>query len=286
MSRPGSYRWGPKTTWSSRDKRTALSRQRQINRRSSAWASSRASSFAPTSVSRNIMLPETKYFDVGFDNTNAAVTTSWAGSEVPCDDYIDSNGTAAAYTDSALIPSANGSGYGQVVGNRYKLKKVRVRGTVSPESLSNLSVPAGAAIGRVMLVMDTQPNGAQAQGEDIMQDMGLSGANIMSFKRTSFSSGRFRILKDEFLHMPIIADQPNSTTTQDFGYDSAKFTFQYTPKVPIQVNVKSGNATPTVAGLETCNIFLLTMVNIANSAGIQSGATYRVSGSSRAYYCE
>ena len=54
---------------------------------------------------------ETKYFDTGINTSVTFGGTSWTGSEVPCDNYINSSGAAAAYTDSALIPSANGSGY-------------------------------------------------------------------------------------------------------------------------------------------------------------------------------
>jgi len=127
--------------------------------------------------------PETKYFDCGI---NAAITTAgttWADTEVPCDAYMTSDGaTTGAYTASALIPSSIGSGYGQIVGNKYNLKGLRVRGAAWISTLSDQPDINSPVYVRLILVMDTQCNGAQAQGEDIMQDMGALQENCFSVK--------------------------------------------------------------------------------------------------------
>lgn len=80
---------------------------------------------------------------------------------MPCTNYIQSDGTTlGAYTDSALIPSAVGAGYGQVVGSKYMLHKIRVRGQVFPAVNSDQAdVPPMASV-RVVLVQDLRPNGA------------------------------------------------------------------------------------------------------------------------------
>lgn len=225
---------------------------------------------------------ETKYFDTGI---NVAVTTAgstWADTEVTCDNYITSAGAVAAYTDSALIPSAVGSGYGQVVGNRYKIKKIRVRGNLSCTITTGGTTTSGPVFARILLVMDKQPNGTQAQGEDIMQDTGAAAENAYSFKRVADTSGRFRVLKDEFHVLDTSTAVNNaSATTVSVGNNGRQFSFQYRPKKPIEVNIKSGNATPTVAGLINCNIFLLCY-------GVQSGAAkaINVQAVGRCYYCE
>ena len=75
-------------------------------------------------------LDETKYFDTSFAQTISG-NADWSGTEVPCTNYIQSDGTTVgAYTDSALIPSSIGAGYGQVVGSKYRIKKIRVRGII------------------------------------------------------------------------------------------------------------------------------------------------------------
>ncbi len=240
-----------------------------------ARAAPRAQSFAPTSRA-SAMTPETKYFDTGINIAVGVTGADWTGTEIPCDNYVNSSGSAAAYTDSALIPSANGSAYGQVVGNRYKLKKIRVRGRIFPGTAVDQADVSVGAVSRLMLVMDTQPNGAQAQGEDVMQDIGAAGETIFSYKRVADTSGRFRILKDIFMDLNVSAVGTDGTNTNSVGFLAQSFSFQYQPQVPIQVNIKSGNATPTIGGLSSCNIFLL-----LNS---QVGAT--IVAASRAYYCD
>lgn len=242
----------------------------------------RQQSFAPTSRA-SLMMPETKYFDVGINGSTTWAGTTFADTEVPCDNYVNSSGTAAAYSDSALIPSAVGSGYGQVNGNRYKLKKIRVRGDVAVNILPVQDDANYARLVRVMLVMDTQPNGTQAQGEDIIQDVGASSENLYAYKRVASSSGRFRILKDQFITLQPTTAQTDGTATSSNGFQSQQFSMQYQPKTPIQVNIKSGNSTPTVAGLETCNIFLL-MAGI--DAGNGSAVQTFMHASARTYYSD
>lgn len=225
-------------------------------------------------ISRNA--GEKKYFDLGFNHLFAGTPNDWTTCELPADNYVNSSGTAAAYTDSAMIPSANGSGYGQVVGNRYKIIKLRFRGAlyVSPES-DQADLKNGCQV-RMMLVLDTQPNGAQAQAEDIMQDIGANEC-LYSYKRIASTSSRFRILKDEFLVLQQIGAGTDGASTNSINYETKQFSFQYTPRKPIEVNIKSGNATPTVAGLINCNIFCIWSA---------VGGTPNLLGASRCYYMD
>ena len=86
---------------------------------------------APKQSAMSILYPETKYFDTSFNVPIVGASGNWTSTEVACDAYVDADGSTAAYTASALIPSAIGSGYGQVDGNRYKLKKIRARGQIT-----------------------------------------------------------------------------------------------------------------------------------------------------------
>jgi len=232
--------------------------------------------------------PETKYFDTAFAASVLAAGTSWADTEVPMTSYVNSSGAVAAYTDSALIPSAQGTGYGQVIGNKYKLKALRVKGFVKVAILSAQQTPAEARYTRIMLVMDTQPNGAQAQGEDIMQDMGGGVNNLSSYMRVSDGAGRrFVILGDKTMKMDSHAIIRTGTLAADpivngLAFQPVAFKFAYAPKTPLEVQVKSGNATPTVAGLVNTNIFLLSYT--IDAAG--NAITAAVNGNARVYYCD
>jgi len=118
---------------------------------------------------------ETKYFDTSQGSAGIANAADWTGSELPSTNYIQSDGTTlGAYTDSALIPSAVGAGYGQVVGSKYHLKKIRTRGQIwSIVQSDQADVPLPSTV-RMLLVMDTRPNGAQGQGEEVLADMGTA----------------------------------------------------------------------------------------------------------------
>jgi len=236
----------------------------------------KASSAPSPRAQMSLVLPETKYFDTGINIAVVGSASGWTGTEVACDNYVNSSGTAAGYTDSALIPSAIGSGYGQVNGNRYKLKKLRVRGQITRAPASDQAdMNVGTPV-RLMLIHDTAPNGAQAQGEDIIQDLGEE-ESIYAFKRIGESGGRFRILKDEFFYLENIVAGTDAANTNSLGFSCAQFSFQYVPKTPIVVNVKSGSATPTIASLITANIFLLCQ---------PAGQSVVVKGASRAYYVD
>lgn len=223
-----------------------------------------------------IMPPETKYFDVSLSQTIASAA-DWTGTEVPCTNYIQSDGTTVGtYNDSALIPSGIGAGYGQVQGNKYFLKNIRIRGQITPALAQDQADVPTQAVVRVVLVHDTQPNGAQAQGEEVFTDMGAATQCNHSFLAMGAGTGgRFRILKDKtFRLQPAIAgtDGANTNSTARSG---VTFNFSYRPKKPIQVILKANSSTPTVAALSNNNIFMLAHCD-AGSNGLNAV--------SRAYY--
>jgi len=208
------------------------------------------------------MPTETKYFDTSFSQTIAAAA-DWTGTEVPCTNYIQSDGTTVgAYTDSALIPSAIGAGYGQVNGNKYYLNTIRVRGHIIPTVTSDAADVKEAFSTRLVLVEDTQPQGAQAQGENVFTDMGNVAQNNFSFlAMAAGSGGRFRILKDKtYIFQPGVAGT-DGASTNSVTNTGQLFKFNYTWKKNKQVVLKANSAVPTVASLSNSNIFLLAHCN-------------------------
>jgi len=201
---------------------------------------------------------ETKYFDTSQSQTvsNAA---DWTGSEVPSTNYVQSDGTTVgAYTDAALIPSAIGAGYGQVNGSKYRIKKIRCRGIVTSVAASDnndVGAPAGV---RLVLVQDTRPNGAQAQGEEVFTDMGgASQCNFSFLAMGAGQAGRFRILKDQFITLNPAIAATDGANTNSFSREGCMFSFTWKPKTPPEVLLKANSSTPTVASLSSMNVFLL-----------------------------
>lgn len=201
---------------------------------------------------------EMKYFDTSFSQNISAVA-DWTGTEVPCTNYIQSDGTTlGAYTDSALIPSAIGAGYGQINGNKYYLRKLRIKGhVVSAQGQDQADVPVPRSV-RIIVVLDKQPQGAQAQGESIFTDMGTSPqANFSFLAMAAGSGGRFQILKDkEFMLQPMAAGT-DGANTNSVVCGGANFKCNYAWKKPLAVQLKANSATPTVASLSNYNIFII-----------------------------
>lgn len=231
----------------------------------------------------SVFPPETKYFDTSFTQT-VSVANDWTGTEVPCTNYIQSDGTTVgAYTDSALIPSAVGSGYGQVIGSKYLLKAVRCRGEVAAVAASDQADVISPPVVRVVLVQDTMPQGAQAQGEDVFTDMGNNTQAMYSFLAMGAGKGgRFKILQDDFVAIPNpYAFNDNAAAGAGTGSIVAgrvPFEFSHQFRKPIEVQIKTSGSTPATSQLSNCNIFLL--------AHSESSMGVVITGCARAYYCE
>lgn len=237
----------------------------------------------PTRPNIIVAKGEVKYFDCGFDVAVTGAGTDWADTEVPMDNYINSSGAVAVYTDSCLLPSAQGNAYGQVQGAKYKLRQLRIKGQAIIATLQDqIDCPTPGKV-RIILVMDKQPNGLQAQGEDIMQDMGAAGENLHSFTRMSTQASRFRILKDKTITLNVSATQQDSLTqaTASVGFNLGRFKFSYKPKVPLDVHIKVGNSTPTVGAMIDHNIFMLAYATVGTTA-----SAVTLTGCSRAYFFE
>jgi len=231
---------------------------------------------------RRSSLPvETKYFDVSVSQVIASAA-DWTGTEVPATNYVQSDGTTVgAYTDSALIPSAVGAGYGQVTGNKYYLKKIRVRGCIIATAAADQADGLVGRTVRLVLVHDTQPNGAQAQGEEVFNDMGVaSQCNYAFLAMGAGAGGRFRILDDTTVKVQPGTAQTDGANTGSVAFKTAEFNFSYKPRSPIQIVLKANSATPTVASLSNNNIFLLA------HSGSATGPVLTLFGCSRCYYCD
>jgi len=222
--------------------------------------------------------PELKYFDCSGSSAVGA-TTDWTGTEIPCSAYLESNGvTLNVYTDCALIPSANGPGYGQVLGGKYQILKICVRGIISVDSIPVTDDGLGSGHqSRVALVMDEKAGGAQLQGEQVFTDMGTVTNCIHSFPQEGQATHQFRVIKD-VINQHNIAGTASPFDENIFHYsmEAKKFSFTYIPDEPLVVSVSIVPSTPNVNYLKDINLFLLAR---ASSAG-------HISFVSRCYYVD
>jgi len=196
--------------------------------------------------------------------------------------YIQSDGTTiGAYTDSALIPSATGAGYGQVVGSKYLLKALRVRGTLKTAAAVDQADVSLPLVVRLLLVRDTQPNGAQALGSSVFTDLGSADMCNFSFQAMGAGAGgRFQILKNKMIILqPAVAGTDGASTNSTIN-EGALFSLEYQPKKPIAVRIQNNvSAPPNITALSDNNIYLMAHVS-GNSPAVT------IIGAARAYYVD
>jgi len=221
--------------------------------------------YSPPAVSRlSRFAGETKYFDTYFTQT-VDTAADWGSCGVSCSSYMNADGsTVSAYTDQALIPSATGSGNGQVVGSKYIIKKLKVRGEVLSQVSSDSADALPATTVRLMLVQDTQPNGGQALISTMLTDWGTAGQNQFSYQAiSSGGGGRFKILYDKIFHLSPAMMGTDGTNTNTQIQNSRIFQITKSWKKGLKTVIKNGASTPAVAQLSDNNIFL-----VAHSSGL------------------
>jgi len=227
---------------------------------------------------------ETKYFDCQFDGSVSS-TANWTNTVIPMAQYMAADGvTPSAYTGAALIPSAVGAGYGQVVGNKYYIKKLKIRGKFICPPNAPGSDKGRTAMLRWLVVLDTQANGAQAQGDAFMTDWGTTAEMIDSFMSiSSGSGGRFQILADQRFEFNPTSMYYDSALNQ-FGatFGGKLFEFEKRWKDGLEVVIKGGGATPSITALSSTNIFMVA-TSYNDTAGAQA---LLVRGMSRCSYCD
>lgn len=159
---------------------------------------------------------ESKYFDSYISDTSLPEGTAWTGTELD----------PAANT---LFAPVEGSDINNRIGRKVSVYKISIRGVIYQTPLQDGTDPLSTAANRLILYMDTQTNGTQAQGEDLM---GTPGAATTQLTFCTFQNlanvGRFRVLRDI-----ILRPAPTVTTT-----DGANTTAETWSHVPFKMNVR------------------------------------------------
>lgn len=202
---------------------------------------------------------EVKYFDTSFDETLSSANDWGLSTLLEPATYINSSGAVAAYTGGAsLIPSAVGSGYGEVVGNSYVIKRIKVRGVLYPGTNNTADAVRGGNAVRMILVQDMQPNGAQAAPSTFLTDFGVGSQNISCFMSiASGTGGRFRFLWDKIIELPASTSAVSAPPNINTGGQLKVVEFEKTWKRGLRVFIKGGGTSPGVANLSNCNLFLV-----------------------------
>jgi len=176
---------------------------------------------------------ETKYFD-----TNVGATTG-AQDIINIEDNNNWTGAELDPTGGSLFSPTSGSGYNQREGKKVFVKKVKIKGKVEWRAVTGAAgPPVGRAI-RLIVYMDKQTNGVQAQAEDIVSGVNNSELPIDYFQNVN-NFGRFKVLKDKTYTFDAPNFEIEDGGTFAYGGQMRNFKFSKTFKNPLKINFNTG----------------------------------------------
>jgi len=188
---------------------------------------------------------ETKYYECFKAAANLnAVTADWTNTE------YDASSPAAL----CLFAPQAGTGYDQRIGRKVFVKSLKIRGQIT-FAMGTADSPTQV---RYIVYMDTQTNGTQAQGEQVLGYGGTgapAAANGINLMMNPANFGRFKILKDKTM---TAADTNNNLASSAGQY--RVLPLKCNIKVNTAVEFNAGNA-GTVADIVNNSLHLIVMCN-------------------------
>lgn len=202
---------------------------------------------------------ELKFFDTTYPS--ALVTTQgWTGSEHETATY-------------GLFCPQQGDGASGRDGRRCLIKSVHLKGFISRRDESDQDDPAPPLLVTFMVVLDTQTNGAQAQGETIMSETPAADGRSISFRNLEYTN-RFKIIfKRTFVvrDTMCIPDGANTGSTTGTGF---YFAVNKRMNIPVEFSASTGNITDIVDN----SIHVYCCCNAANAAYLKYNSRVRFVG--------
>lgn len=201
---------------------------------------------------------EPKYFDTGKLDASISVANTWAGSEVD------------PTTFNTLCVPIKGSGINQRIGRRIAVKKIKIRGFIIVPGQSSQSTADAAQYFRLVLFMDKQTNGTQAQGEEVFADpqVAANGNACLTFQSLN-NFGRFEVLKDEVKTISNLNMTGPAASIVTAGY-MVPFKMTKTFRDPVAVHFNETNG-GTVADIVDNSFHLLAKTS---SVGMNASLSY------------
>ncbi len=118
----------------------------------------------------------------------------FADIETDGDAFSSTWSTMEDATNDSVSGVAQGDGESERDGRKYLIHSIHIRCRVRTVSVESATTPISDFIGRIVLVWDTQTNGAQLTATDVMDGGGTD--DCLSFRNLQHSK-RFRILWDK-----------------------------------------------------------------------------------------
>lgn len=150
--------------------------------------------------------------------------------------FLDATKTASAIVadasgaeqDPATLNCLNGidqgDGESQRDGRKYVIKDCLVRGVVELSPVTDQADAETARVVRLLLIHDTQTNGAQFNGEDVLVDN--NAISVWSPRNLQYSS-RFKVLRDEMVTLDWTNSHTDGTNTGTIGGQAKPFSWYF-----------------------------------------------------------
>jgi len=199
---------------------------------------------------------EKKFVDYEYGPT--AISATWAGAE--------SDPTTAL----CLNVNAQGDGQNQHEGRQYKCSRLQIRGSVHRDATSTQTVVSDGWVVRIVVVLDTQTNGAQLNAEDVMVEETAATLAPFHFRNLQYAK-RFRVLKDYMFKMEPVATVNNaSATTVSVGG------LHHTFKLNMPLNFPPVNSVGTTAAIASVQDYSIHVIACATLTGLELQYSSRV----------
>ncbi len=186
--------------------------------------------------------PGKKFAD--FELGSTVLSETWTGSE------LDPGASVLC-----LSAVAQGTGAEVRTGRTILIHSLYIRAkfTIGGTESQAAPLPSDSFV-RLIVFLDTQTNGVQAQGEEVMEIVG--GDNILAFRNLE-NTDRFRILKDKSLRLD--RGFQNEGAVNLFATNSASFqcNFFIKFKKPLKVRFTIGTTTGVIANVTDNSLHLI-----------------------------
>lgn len=180
------------------------------------------------------IIAEKKYFDSLLSAGAIATSTDWTATEMD------------PATANTLFSPAPGTAINQRVGRKVNVHKMRIRGNINVPAQTTQSQADNAAVIRLIVHQDQQTNGAQAQGEQVMEAPATATSLLCTQTFMSLANlGRFKILKDKIysLNKLPVANDTGATggITQGGMTIPFKINLKFNKPITVHYNATGGS---------------------------------------------
>ncbi len=158
---------------------------------------------------------ELKFFDT--ELTSTVMSATWAALE-------------PATTNLSAV--AQGDGESNRDGRKYTIKSVHIKGFFETTAQESQTTPPSDILVRVVLVHDTQTNGAQLTATEVMDAGGTDDIN--SFRNLGFTK-RFRVLDDQTMRLVRLNTNEGAVNLFASAATQTPFTMNKVFKTPMNV---------------------------------------------------